>query len=67
LQDKYPDITVASFDTSEEKLENLSADLGVKSLPHFMFLKAGKEVIPAVTGYKKGPLQSAMEQLDSMK
>lgn len=40
-QEKYPDVTIASFDTTEEKLENVAADLGVKGLPAFKFFKVG--------------------------
>ena len=41
LQAKYPGVTVASFDTTEESLENLAAELGVKGLPQFRFYKVG--------------------------
>lgn len=35
-------MTVASFDTTEEALENLSAELGVKGLPQFRFYQVGE-------------------------
>lgn len=37
MQAKYPGVTVASFDTTEQQLEALAAELGVKGLPQFRF------------------------------
>jgi len=39
-QDKHKGITVASFDTTADELETLTAELGVKGLPQFRFYKA---------------------------
>lgn len=44
-QEKYPGLTVASFDTTEEKLENVAGDLGVKGLPQFRFYKVRARVL----------------------
>lgn len=63
LVDKYPDVTFAKFDTTQENLESLSAKLGVKALPAFKFYKGGKEVHTEVVGYKKKPLEDAVKQL----
>ena len=41
LQEKHRGVTVASFDTTEEALENLAAEIGVKGLPQFRFYKVG--------------------------
>lgn len=41
LQEKHKGVTVASFDTTEEELESLTAELGVKGLPQFRFYKVG--------------------------
>lgn len=40
VQEKNKDVTILSFDTTEEKLENFSDELGVKALPAFKFYKA---------------------------
>lgn len=66
LQEQYPGVTVASFDTTEEKLENVAADMGVKGLPQFRFFKDGKEVLDKIMGYKKQPLETAMQKLNGM-
>ncbi|GAB4816590.1 hypothetical protein N2152v2_003636 [Parachlorella kessleri] len=66
LQDKYPGVTVASFDTTEEKLENFTADLGVKGLPQFRFYKDGEEVLDKIMGYKKQPLEESVKQLNDL-
>lgn len=66
LADAHPDITFASFDTTEEKLEAFSGDLGIKALPHFRFFKDGKEVADRVSGYKKAPVTEAVKQLNEM-
>jgi hypothetical protein len=34
-------VTVASFDTTEDAIEGLAADLGVTGLPQFRFYKVG--------------------------
>lgn len=57
------DVTFASFDTTEEKLEDLAAELGVKALPHFRFYQNGVEVLKPVTGYKKAPLKETVQKL----
>lgn len=98
VQEKHSDIKFVSFDTTEEKLEGLADELGVKALPAFKFFKAcdralpdtpsapntrccalhgsnvllfeplqdGKEVVDAVTGYKKQPLQAGVQTLESL-
>eukprot|EP00887_Chlorella_sp_A99_P004448 scaffold30.g4448.t1 len=66
LQDKYPGVTIASFDTTEEKLENVAAELGVKGLPAFKFYAGGKEVLDRIVGYKKAPLVEALEALNKL-
>lgn len=63
---KHPGLVFAKFDTSEEKLEPLSAELQVKALPVFKFYKDGREVVQQVVGYKKKPLEAAVEQLAGM-
>eukprot|EP00878_Enallax_costatus_P000963 GHUV01001095.1.p1 GENE.GHUV01001095.1~~GHUV01001095.1.p1 ORF type:complete len:397 (+),score=108.41 GHUV01001095.1:156-1346(+) len=63
LAEKYPDMVFAKFDTSMEQLEPLSAELNVKALPVFRFYKGGQEVVTQVVGYKKKPLEQAVEQL----
>jgi peroxiredoxin (alkyl hydroperoxide reductase subunit C) len=67
LAEKHPGLVFAKFDTSEEKLEPLSAELQVKALPVFKFYKDGQEVVQQVVGYKKKPLEAAVEQLAAMK
>jgi peroxiredoxin (alkyl hydroperoxide reductase subunit C) len=59
-------VTVAAVDTTEEKLEGLAAELGVKGLPAFRFYAGGKEVAPTVIGYKKQKLEQAVEELAKM-
>ncbi|KAF8063083.1 PRDX1 [Scenedesmus sp. PABB004] len=63
LAAKHPDMVFAKFDTSLEQLEPLSAELNVKALPVFRFFKGGEEVVPEVVGYKKKPLEAAVERL----
>lgn len=63
LVDKYPGVTFAKFDTTQENLEALSAKLGVKVLPVFKFFKGGKQAMGDVTGYKKKPLEDAVMDL----
>lgn len=66
LQEKYPGVTVASFDTSDAKLEQASQDLGVKALPAFKFYKDGQEVLDQIIGYKRAPLAAAIDKLNAM-
>eukprot|EP00882_Tetradesmus_deserticola_P000619 GHRQ01000676.1.p1 GENE.GHRQ01000676.1~~GHRQ01000676.1.p1 ORF type:complete len:437 (+),score=128.24 GHRQ01000676.1:130-1311(+) len=63
LAEKHPDMVFAKFDTSLEPLEPLSAELNVKALPVFRFYKGGQEVVEQVVGYKKKPLEAAVQQL----
>ncbi|EFN51644.1 hypothetical protein CHLNCDRAFT_139828 [Chlorella variabilis] len=63
---KYPGVTVASFDTTAEELENLAAEMGVKGLPQFRFYNGGKEVLGKIMGYKLQPLADAVKQLDAL-
>lgn len=60
---KNAEVTFASFDTTEEKLEDLASDVGVKAMPQFRFFKDGQEVLKPVTGYKKAPLKDSVQQL----
>lgn len=66
LQAAQPGVTIASFDTTDEAIESLAQELGVKGLPQIRFFKDGKEVLKPIMGYKKQPLQEAMQQLASM-
>lgn len=59
-------LTVAAVETTDEKLETLVADLGVKGLPAFRFYKDGQEVLEPIIGYKKQPLAEALAKLESM-
>lgn len=52
LQDKHKGVTVASFDTTADELETLTAELGVKGLPQFRFYKASWLVL--VEGWLHG-------------
>jgi hypothetical protein len=63
VQDKYAGVKFYKFDTTEEALEQYAADLGVGLLPTFRFYKGGKQVQDPVTGYKKRPLEEAVEKL----
>jgi len=68
LAQKHADIAVfASVDTTDDKLEGLTSDLGVKGLPAFRFYKDGKELNDLrVMGYKKQPLEESMNKLVGM-
>ncbi|KAL6769544.1 PRX7 [Auxenochlorella protothecoides x Auxenochlorella symbiontica] len=66
LQETHKGVKFLSFDTTEEQLEGLSTELGVKALPAFKFYKDGKEIIDAVTGYKKAPLAAAVKKLEDL-
>mmetsp|Transcript_3009 Transcript_3009/g.4375 ORF Transcript_3009/g.4375 Transcript_3009/m.4375 type:complete len:379 (+) Transcript_3009:156-1292(+) len=59
----HPGVTFAKFDTTEAALSELSAELGVKALPAFRFFKNGQPSGEVVVGYKKKPLQDAVEKL----
>mmetsp|Transcript_2456 Transcript_2456/g.3885 ORF Transcript_2456/g.3885 Transcript_2456/m.3885 type:complete len:338 (+) Transcript_2456:325-1338(+) len=59
----HPGVTFAKFDTTEDALSELSAELGVKALPAFRFFKNGQPSGEVVVGYKKKPLQDAVEKL----
>lgn len=63
LVDKYPDVTFVKADTTEDALQPVVTELGVKALPTFKFFKGGKEVVTQVSGYKKGPLEQGVKQL----
>lgn len=71
MQEQYPGVTVASFDTTEEKLENVAADMGVKGLPQFRFFKVnlfalGLVVIyPAATLLIKWSIHCAQRSISS--
>lgn len=63
----HPGVTLASFDTTDERLEALAADLGVKGLPAFRFYHGGKEVAElAVMGYKPQRVADAVAALEKM-
>ena len=67
LAEKYADkVTVVTVETTEEQLEGLVSELGVKALPAFRFYNAGKEVLKPILGYKKQPLAESIEQLEGM-
>jgi len=66
MANQNPNLVFAKFDTTQEPLEALSHELGVKALPVFKFYKDGKEVINQVIGYKKRPLEDAVRRLASM-
>ncbi|CAN0083015.1 unnamed protein product [Hapterophycus canaliculatus] len=63
LSEEFPEITFAKFDTTEEAISELSADLGVEALPAFRFYSKGQEVVDPVMGYKKKQLRAAVEAL----
>lgn len=66
LAEEHPGVRIGSFDTTEEKLEALAADIGVTGLPQFRFYMGGKEVMDKIIGYKKGPLAEAVAKLEKM-
>ncbi|PRW59160.1 Thioredoxin-dependent peroxide reductase [Chlorella sorokiniana] len=66
LADKHKGVTVASFDTTADELETLTAELGVKGLPQFRFYKDGKETMDKIMGYKLAPLSEAFAKLDKL-
>lgn len=59
-------VTVASFDTTNDKLEKLAADIGVKALPAFRFFSGGKQVLDTVIGYKPAKVEEALKKLADM-
>mgnify|MGYP004732787115 CR=1 FL=1 len=63
LAGERKNVTFASVDTTDERLEKFSADFGVKHIPSFHFFKDGKEVGPEITGYKK---QLISKQVDAL-
>ena len=66
LQAAHPGVTFYKFDTSKDGLDSLARDIGVSALPVFKFFKDGKEAVPDVVGYKKKPLQDAVEKVAAM-
>lgn len=66
LQEAHPGIMFYKFDTSKDGLDSLARDVGVAALPVFKFFKDGKEAAPDVVGYKKKPLQDAIEALAAL-
>ncbi len=56
-------MTFAKVDTTNEQLEGLASEQGVKVLPTFKFFKGGKEVKDQVSGYKKKPLEDSVKSL----
>lgn len=63
---QYKDMQFISVDTTEEKMEDVVNKLGVKGLPAFRFFKDGEEVVKPVIGYKKQPLQEAVQEFQKM-
>ncbi|BDA43678.1 Peroxiredoxin-2 [Coccomyxa sp. Obi] len=63
LQEKHPEITFVKADTTNEQLEGLTAEQGVKVLPTFKFFKGGKEVREPISGYKKKMLEDGIKSL----
>lgn len=63
LAGERTNVTFASVDTTDERMEKFSADFGVKHIPSFHFFKDGKEVGPEITGYKK---QLISKQVDAL-
>lgn len=60
-------VTFVSVDTTDEKLEALTSELGVKGLPAFRFYKDGKELEELrVIGYKKQVLEESLNKLAGM-
>lgn len=64
LAARHPDLTFARVDTSaSDELAALADELGVKALPAFKFYRGGREARGAVVGYKRKPLEEAVEAL----
>jgi hypothetical protein len=63
LQAANPGIKFFKFDTSADGLDSIAKDIGVSALPVFKFFKDGLKAGPDVIGYKKKPLQEAVEKL----
>jgi len=63
LSEEFPNVTFAKFDTTEDALVELSAELGVKALPAFHFFHGGKAAATPVIGYKKKLLREQVEAL----
>lgn len=59
-------VKVVTVETTEEQMEGLVSELGVKGLPAFRFYNGGKEVLKPILGYKKQPLAESLEQLEGM-
>lgn len=57
------DVTFASVDTTDERLEKFSADYGIKHLPAFHFFKEGESIGPEITGFKKQLISKQVEAL----
>lgn len=66
LQAANPGIKFFKYDTSKDGLDSLAQEIGVSALPVFRFYKDGKEVVDSVVGYKKKPVQDAVEKLASL-
>lgn len=63
LAAKHPDLAFVKVDTTLEPLAGLAEEVGVKALPAFKFFRGGKEVVDQVVGYKRKPLEVAVEKL----
>jgi len=64
LAAKHPDIVFAKLDTTAEPVEAIAAELGVKALPAFHFYGGdGSVARPPVMGYKRRPLEEAVESM----
>lgn len=68
LASKYADsVAIGTVDTTDDALEGLITDLGVKGLPAFRFYKNGKEMEELrVIGYKKQVLQENIDKLNEL-
>jgi len=65
LAEEHQDITFVKVDTTEEAMGEVVAELGVKALPAFHFYSGGQPTLSPVTGYKKKPLEAAVQALAS--
>eukprot|EP00638_Chattonella_subsalsa_P008311 CAMPEP_0117754654 /NCGR_PEP_ID=MMETSP0947-20121206/12950_1 /TAXON_ID=44440 /ORGANISM="Chattonella subsalsa, Strain CCMP2191" /LENGTH=362 /DNA_ID=CAMNT_0005573769 /DNA_START=108 /DNA_END=1196 /DNA_ORIENTATION=+ len=63
LSEAHPGVTFAKFDTTEDALSELSAELGIKALPAFHFFEKGNPVGEPITGYKKKLLTEQVEKM----
>nr|CCA24141.1 thioredoxindependent peroxide reductase putative [Albugo laibachii Nc14] len=60
----HPKTIFAKLDADIPEIEEIKNEMQVDQFPEFRFFKKGKEVLPAVSGYKKAVLKSAVEKLE---